>query len=81
MSFDRVTLLEQKTEAIRGEMNSVLNDMATTLERIIKMHKMFQIYVDENLRELREKAGLTGALITEADTDTSTTEPRPGKEL
>lgn len=81
MSFDRVTLLEQKTEAIRGEMNSVLNDMATTLERIIKMHKMFQIYVDENLRELREKAGLTGALITDADTDPSTTEPRTGKEL
>jgi len=40
---------------------------------------MYKLYVDENLRELREKAGLTGALIT--DTDTSTTEPRPGKEL
>lgn len=77
--IDRFQLLDQKIEAIRGEMNMVLNDMATTLDRMIKMNKMFQIYVDENLRELREKAGLTGALITD---DVSAAEPeRTGKEL
>lgn len=73
--FDRYMLLDQKIEAIRGEMNQVLTDMATTLERIIKMNKMFQIYVDENIRELREKAGLSGALITDTEIATG------GKEL
>lgn len=87
--IDRFQLLDQKIEAIRGEMNMVLNDMATTLDRMIKMNKMFQIYVDENLRELREKAGLSGALITDAIETVSSPdpliimehEPRTGKEL
>lgn len=68
----RLKLVEQQISVIQNDMqsmakqfNGALNQFASSIQGIMKVHKMFNVYVDANLQELREKAGLTGALLTE----------------
>ena len=62
----RLKLVEQQITVARSDFNRALNEFADTLVKMQTASRMFQIYVDTNLRELREKAGLTGELLTDA---------------
>lgn len=64
--LQRLTLLEQRLTVARNDFNKALNEFADTLVKMQTAHRMFQIYVDENLRELREKCGLSGSLLTDS---------------
>ena len=63
--LQRLQLVEQRLQVMRSDMNRTLNEFADTVTKMMTAHRMFQLYVDENLRELREKAGLSGELLTD----------------
>jgi hypothetical protein len=59
MELDRLKLVEQKLEVIMKETNDALNQLATSINHIINIHRMFTAYVDTNLTEIREKVGIS----------------------
>lgn len=61
----RLKLVEQQIVVMRNDMNKALNEIMDVVTKMMSAHRMFQIYVDENLKELREKAGLGGELLTD----------------
>lgn len=62
----RLKLVEQQIQVMRNDMNKALNEVMDVVTKMMTAHRMFTIYVDENLRELREKVGLGGALLTDS---------------
>ncbi len=70
--LQRLKLAEQQISVIQGDMqamakqfNGALNQFATSIQGIMQVHKMFNLYVDANLGEIRDKVGLTGKLLTD----------------
>jgi len=77
----RLKLVEQQITVMRSDMNKALNEVMDTITKMMTAHRMFQIYIDENLRELRDKAGLSGSLLTDglaSTEDTSSMAPSTG---
>lgn len=62
----RLKLLEQQMMVVRNDMNKALNEVMDVVTKMMTANRMFQLYVDTNLNELREKAGLTGELLTDS---------------
>lgn len=63
--LNRLKLCEDRLTVMRSDMNKALNEFADTLTKVMTAHRMFQLYVDANLKELRDKAGLNGELLTD----------------
>lgn len=61
----RLKLVEQQIQVMRGDMNKALNEFAESMTKIMNVHRMFTVYVDTNLREIRDHLELDGKLLTE----------------
>jgi len=53
----RLTLIEQKMDILMKEMNTVLGDLTQTVVNIVDTHRLFTVYVESQLTELRGKHG------------------------
>lgn len=63
--LNRLKLAEQQIQVMRNDINKALNEVMDIVTKMMTANRMFQLYVDTNLKELREKAGLTGELLTD----------------
>lgn len=81
----RLKLVEQQIQVMRSDMNKALNEVMDVVTKMMTAHRMFTIYADENLRELREKVGLGGSLLTDslekAPPEPGNENPQGGREL
>lgn len=59
----RLKVLEQKFEVVMRETNGALGQLATSIEQIVKVHRMFTAYVDENLTELKKHTGFVNPAV------------------
>lgn len=63
--LQRLKLVEQQIQVMRNDMNKALNEIMDVVTKMMTANRMFQLYTDTNLKELREKLGLTGELLTD----------------
>lgn len=78
--LQRLKLLEQQQMVMRNDVNKALNEVMDVVTKMMTANRMFQLYTDTNLKELRDKLGLTGELLTDNLESVSAAE-KPGVEL
>lgn len=80
--LQRLKLVEQQIQVMRNDMNKALNEIMDVVTKMMTANRMFQLYTDTNLGELRKHAGLTGELLTDnLEKVTVPEEPKGGVEL